>query len=267
LKLPATTIAAAQVVAAGAFRPSSAVPAGPGAAIPPGTFENLPAFCRVQGVIQPSSNSHIEFEVWLPMSGWNGKYFGVGNGGFAGSINYANGELAASNIPDLRQALVAGYATSSTDTGHQAGQGDSKWALGHPEQVVDYGYRAVHETAEESKAIIRAFYGEGPKHSYFDSCSNGGRQALMEAQRYPADYDGLIASSPPGALTHIVASFTWDLQATEIDPASYIPANKYPGIEAAALAACDARDGVKDGVIDDPTKCNFRLIDFVSPGA
>jgi hypothetical protein len=261
LKLPATTIVAAQVVAAGAFKPSP-----PPSAAALKSFESLPAFCRVQGVIQPSSDSHIEFEVWLPMSGWNGKYFAVGNGGFAGSIVSALSALEASNIPSLREALVAGYAASSTDTGHQAGQLDAKWALGHPEKIVDFGYRAVHETAEKSKAIIRAFYGDGPKHSYFDSCSNGGRQALMEAQRYPADYDGVIAGAPVGSMTHIGALFTWDLQATEIDPASYIPANKYPAIEAAALAACDAHDGVKDGVIDDPTSCNFKPATLLCSG-
>jgi hypothetical protein len=261
LKLPATTITAAQVVAAGAFRPTP-----PPSAAALKSFESLPAFCRVQGVIQPSSDSHIEFEVWLPISGWNGRYFGVGNGGFAGSINYGREALAATNIPSLREALIAGYATSSTDTGHQADAFDGRWALGHPEKIIDFGYRAVHETAQKSKAIIRTFYGDGPKHSYFDSCSNGGRQALMEAQRYAADYDGLIAGAPAGSITHMVAGFTWDLQATEIDPASYIPANKYPAIEAAALAACDVRDGVKDGVIDNPTTCNFKPATLLCTG-
>jgi hypothetical protein len=261
LKLPGATIAAAQVVAAGAFKPSPP----PSAAVLK-SFENLPAFCRVQGVIQPSNDSHIAFEVWLPVSGWNGKYFGVGNGGFAGSIIYTLGALGASNVPGLRDALIAGYAASSTDTGHQAGQLDARWALGHPEKIVDFAYRAVHETAEKSKAIIRAFYGDGPKHAYFDSCSNGGRQALMEAQRYPADYDGLIAGAPFAFFTRLGAPYIWDLQATEIDPASYIPANKYPAIEAAALAACDARDGVKDGVIDDPTKCNFKPATLLCSG-
>jgi hypothetical protein len=220
LKLPTTTITAAQVVAAGAFKPPP--PVSPADLK---SFESLPAFCRVQGVIQSSSDSHIEFEVWLPMAGWNGKYFGVGNGGFAGSIIYTNGALPGSNMPGLREALIVRYAASSTDTGHQAGPGDAKWALGHPEKIVDYGYRAVHETAGRSKAIIRTFYGDGPKHSYFDSCSNGGRQALMEAQRYPADYDGIVAGAPAASITHMVAGFTWDLQVTQIDPASYL----YPG--------------------------------------
>jgi hypothetical protein len=253
LKLPATTITAAQLVPAGAFKPPP-----PASAAVLKSFGSLPAFCRVQGVIQPSSDSHIEFEVWLPMSGWNGKYLGVGNGGFAGSIASATSALVASNIPYLREALVAGYAASKTDTGHKGADTDAKWALGHPEKIVDYGYRGVHETADKSKAIIRAFYGDGPKHSYFDGCSNGGRQALMEAQRYPADYDGIIAGAPTNFLTHIAASYIWGLQVTEIDPASYIPANKYPAIEGAALAACDARDGAKDGVIDDPRTCNFK---------
>jgi hypothetical protein len=245
LKLPNTTITSAKTIAAGAFKMPPGVPASPLGAP---SFKKLPDFCRVEGVLQPSSDSHIEFEVWLPAFKWNGKIHGEGNGGFAGSINY--GALADS--------LLGGYVSSSTDTGHKGDATDARWALGHPEKIVDFGYRAVHETAEKTKAIARAFYEEDVKHSYFSSCSNGGRQALMEAQRYPADYDGIIAGAPPGALTHIVASFTWDLQATEIDPASYIPANKYPAIEAAALAACDARDGVKDGVIDDPTKCDFK---------
>ena len=142
-KLPATTITAAKVVAAGAFKPSP--PASPAVLK---SFETLPAFCRVQGLIQPSSDSHIQFEVWLPMAGWNGKYFGVGNDGLGGTITY---NAPVSNQPGLREALIAGYATSSTDTGHEGTVNDSKWALGHPEKIVDYGYRAVHETAEKSR--------------------------------------------------------------------------------------------------------------------
>jgi len=239
-----TTITSAAVVAAGAFTmPGNAAPAGP---FGPPSFKNVPAFCRVQGVLQPSSDSHIEFEVWMPVSGWNGKYHGEGNGGFAGSISYQA----------LAEAVRSGYASSSTDTGHQGGATDAKWALGHPEKIVDFGYRAIHETAERSKAIVSAFYGTAAKHSYFASCSNGGRQALMEAQRYPADYDGLIAGAPAYSFTHVLALFTQDLQ--YLDGDSFIPGSKYPAIEAAVVAACDARDGVKDGVIDDPTKCDFK---------
>jgi hypothetical protein len=253
LKLPDTTITSAKTVAAGTFTLLADPPPPPSLAA---SFQKLPAFCRLEGVMQPSSDSHIEFEVWLPSSGWNGKVHGEGNGGFAGSINYSG----------LAESVMSGYASSSTDTGHKGGATDGQWALGHPEKIVDYGYRAVHETAEKSKAIVRAFYGESAKRSYFSSCSNGGREALMEAQRFPADYDGIIAGAPAGFLTHIGVAFIWDAQAAEIDPASYIPATKYPAIEAAAVAACDARDGVKDGVIDDPRKCDFKPATLLCKG-
>ncbi len=258
LKLPATTITAAEVVPAGAFRPPGLRPD----ALPADelrAFERLPAFCRVEGVIAPSSDSHIEFEVWMPLSGWNGRYLGVGNGGFAGSLMYWAPDIYTSNVPTVQSALMAGYATSSTDTGHEAASSsDGKWALGHREKIIDYGYRAVHETAETAKAIIRTFYRRAPAHSYFDSCSNGGRQGLMEAQRYPADYDGVIAGAPAAAMTHLVAGVEWDIQATEKDPASYIPANKWPAVQAAVFAQCDARDELKDGLIEDPRRCDFK---------
>jgi feruloyl esterase len=245
LKLANTTIVSAQNVSAGTF----VLPAGsmPQQGENLGAFNALPAFCRVQGVIQPSSDSHIEFEVWLPASGWNGKYQGTSNGGFAGGINFW----------DLAESVSNGYASSSTDTGHKAAVLNAEWAPGHPEKIVDYGYLAIHETVENAKAVIRAFYGVNPKGSYFSGCSGGGRQALMEAQRYPADYDGIIAGAPAGFMTHQLVSMTWNIQATEANPASYIHASKLPAIEAAALAACDALDGVKDGIIDDPTKCRF----------
>ena len=186
LKLAATTISAAQTVEAGAFAP----PPGAGG----GRYKGLPAFCRVQGVIAPTPDSHIEFEVWLPAaSSWDGRYVGVGNGGFAGSISYA----------EMAQALAAGYAVSSTDTGHKAGATNGEWALGHFEKIVDYGHRAIHETAVQSKAIVKAYYGGDAKRSYFNGCSNGGRQALLEAQRYPADYDGIIAGAPANYFTHV----------------------------------------------------------------
>lgn len=225
------------VVAAGAFAPSS----GNKAAI----YKTMPEFCRVSGALAPSPDSHIEFEVWMPLTGWNGKYLGIGNGGFAGSISYTA----------LADAVLRGYAASSTDTGHQANGIDGTWALGHYEKLVDYGYRAIHETAGKSKSIIAAFYGGAPKKAYFSSCSNGGRQALLEAQRYPADYDGIIAGAPANYFTHHLAGFVWNAQA--LDGAGYIPSSKLKLIESAALGACDAADGVQDGVIDDPTKCHF----------
>jgi hypothetical protein len=194
---------------------------------------------------------------WLPASGWNGEYLGVGGGGFAGNINYTAGAVVSANVPGLVEALAAGYAASSTDTGHKANGLDARWGLGHPEKILDFGFRAVHETADQSKAIVRAFYGEAPKHPYFSSCSTGGRQALMEAQRFPADYDGIIAGAPVNAMTHAFTADIMAAQATELDPAAHIPAAKLPTIDSAVLGACDALDGLKDGVIDDPRKCYF----------
>ena len=170
----------------------------------------------------------------------------------------SQGELAA--------AVTAGYAAASTDTGHHASGTDASWALGHPQKSIDFGWRAIHETAEKGKAVVAAFYGEAPRHSYFNSCSNGGRQALMEAQRFPADYDGIVAGAPANAWTHLMTRALWDVQALMNDPAAYIPATKIPAIESAALAACDAIDGVKDGVIDDPTRCKFDLAVLVCKG-
>ena len=236
LTLPNTTVTLAATVPAGTFQP----PDGP--ALP-----NLPAFCRVALTLKPSNDSDIAVEVWLPTANWNGKFEGVGNGGFAGAIGYGG----------LAMAVSHGYATASTDTGHHAGGTDANWALGHHEKIVDFGYRAVHETAEKAKEVVRAFYGDGAKRSYFSSCSNGGRQALMEAQRYPSDYDGIIAGAPANYWTRLMTLAVSNLQATLSDQESYISAAKLPAIEAAALAACDTNDGVKDGVIEDPTQCHL----------
>jgi hypothetical protein len=234
--LPHTTIAVAESRPAGEFTSAGIKPIG-----------NLPAFCRIAGSIKPSSDSDIRFEVWLPATGWNGKFQGIGNGGYAGSISFAG----------LADAIRNGYASASTDTGHQDNGTSAAWALDHPEKIMDFGYRAIHETAIAAKVLIRAFYGEAPKRSYFNSCSNGGRQALMEAQRYPADYDGIIAGAPANYWTHLLSAAASGVVATLAEPANYIPAAKLPAIEAAALAQCDALDGVKDGVIENPQSCHF----------
>jgi hypothetical protein len=243
LKLPETTITSAQVVPPEAFTPSAPLDPQDG----PASFKDLPAFCRVAAQIAPTKDSGIKMEVWMPLSGWNGKYQGVGNGGFAGSIFYDG----------LAEAVRHGYAAAATDTGHSASATDARWALGHPEKIVDFGHRAIHEMTLKAKSVITAFYGDGPKRSYFAGCSNGGRQALMEAQRYPDDYDGIIAGAPANNFTHLLAGAVWDAQATLSDPASYIPASKIPVISAAVRAACDAQDGVKDDLLSDPRKCAF----------
>ena len=244
LQLADTAITSAQTVPAGAFAPTGAN-FDPDEAAP--NFKNLPAFCRVTAEIKPASDSNIKVEVWMPVSGWNGKYRGQGNGGFAGGINYQG----------MASAVTRGYATASTDTGHSGTPVDASWALGHPDKIVDFGYRAIHEMTVKAKAIIQNFYGGAPKRSYFAACSNGGRQALMEAQRFPEDYDGLIAGAPANYWTHIFATFIWDVQALQSDPDSYIPAAKIPALSAAVLAACDAKDGLKDGLVNDPRQCRF----------
>ena len=246
LNLSGASITAVQPVPAGEFTPPE------GRAIP-----NVPAFCRLAITLMPSSDSDIRLEVWLPLSNWNNKFQGIGNGGFAGSIGYGG----------MANAISHGYATASTDTGHRAEGTDASWAYHHPEKTIDFGYRAIHEAAVTAKAVISAFYGDAPRQSYFNSCSNGGRQALMEAQRFPADYDGIIAGAPANYWTHLMTSFIFDMQATAADSATYIPAVKLRAIEAAALAACDSADGVKDGVIENPAQCRFDPAVLLCKGA
>jgi hypothetical protein len=236
LALPNIAITVAEARLAGEFTPPGAKP-----------IAKLPAFCRIAGSIKPSSDSDIRFEVWLPSANWNGKFQGIGNGGYAGVISFSG----------LADAVRNGYAAASTDTGHQGSGTSAAWALNHPEKIIDFGYRAIHETAVGAKAVIHAFYGEGPKRSYFNSCSNGGRQALMEAQRYPADYDGIIAGAPANYWTHLLSAAASGVRATLSEPASYIPSAKLQAIQAAVLAQCDSADRVKDGVIENPLTCRF----------
>jgi feruloyl esterase len=242
LALPDTVITLAESVTAGEFTlPPAATPArGPAP-----NFKNLPAFCRVAATLAPSKDSDIKIEVWLPASGWNGKFQAVGNGGWSGNIVYAS----------LARALARGYATASTDTGHSGGSGS--FALGHPEKLIDFGYRAVHEMTVKAKAIIAAHYGEGPMLSYWNGCSSGGKQGLKEAQRFPADYDGIVAGAPANYWTNQMVGSLWIAHVAHKDEAGFIPADKYPLIHKAAVEACDMIDGVKDGVLEDPTRCRF----------
>ncbi len=245
LALPDTTITSAQTVAAGAFAPPANM--APWLAGDPNFYKRLPAFCRVTAEAKPTPDSDIKIEVWMPSSGWNGRFRGQGNGGFAGEIDYRV----------LGLAVAQEYASAGTDTGHAAEGTNATWALGHPEKIIDFAYRAIHEMTVVGKATVMAFYGDAPQHSYFANCSNGGRQALMEAQRYPEDYDGILAGAPANYWTHLLSSALYDAQTTTLDPASYIPATKIPTIAKAVNAACDARDGVADGVLNDPRQCHF----------
>ena len=243
-KISDATITLAQTVAAGTF-------VGPPMAFTErdltAFYKTLPAFCRVVAEAKPTADSDIKIEVWMPVSGWNGKLQGIGNGGFAGLIDDRQ----------LGMSLSNGYAATATDTGHTGSPVDAKWALGHPEKVVDFGHRGIHEMTRVAKELVHAFYGKTPQRSYFAGCSDGGREALMEAQRYPADYDGILAGAPANYWTALLSTGAWDTQALTLDPASFIPPAKIPTIAAAVLAACDALDGVRDGILNDPRQCHF----------
>jgi feruloyl esterase len=236
--LPDTAVTHATLVSAGAFAP----PTGRGNA----AFAALPSMCRVAMALTPSADSHINVEVWLPLSGWNGKYQAVGNGGWAGTIGYT--ALAA--------AVNRGYAASATDTGHSGNS--ASFALGHPEKLIDYAYRSEHAMAVAAKAVVLAFYGNMPRQSYFNGCSTGGRQALVEASRFPDDFDGIIAGAAANPKTHLDAWRMVMSLAMFKDVESFIPASKYPAIHNAVLDACDALDGVRDRLIENPQRCRFN---------
>jgi len=237
LTLPEATITAAQSIPAGTYTaPNGAV------------FTNMPAFCRVAATLTPTSDSDIGIEVWMPASSWNGKFEGVGNGGFAGAIEYSA----------MAPGVSLGYAIASTDTGHIGSSTDGSFALGHPQKIIDFGYRSIHLMTVISKQIAAAFYGKSPQRSYFTGCSTGGRQALMEAQRFSNDYDGIVAGDPVAYLTHHhVGGSLWVVWQMFNNPASTVFTTEDTLLGNAVNAACDALDGVVDGVLNDPRRCHF----------
>jgi feruloyl esterase len=275
LALPQTTITIAQVVAAGEFkmpvpnRPAGAV-APPGGAAPgrqeagaagpgggPGSqpIPANPEFCRVAATLKPTADSDIKIEVWLPASGWNGKFLGVGNSGLGGSIQYRN----------MITPLLSGYAAASNSTGHD---GDNlSFIPGHPEKFIDYAYRADHEMTVKAKAMIKAFYGTDPRHSYWVGCSLGGVEALTEANRYPEDYDGIVAGSPVNPLTHFNAMQMWAAWLNLKFPDATIPGSKISMINQAAIKACAGPAGLKQSFIDDPLSCHFDPDTLLCKGA
>ena len=193
--------------------------------------------------LTPSADSDIRVEIWLPLAGWNRKVQAAGNGGLGGTIPY----------PALAAAVKAGYATAGTDTGHVGGNAD--FVVGHPEKLIDFAYRAIHEMTVSAKAVVAAYYDARPRAAYFSSCSTGGRQALVEAQRYPEDFDGIVAGDPSWDQMRLYAARVALNVFMNREPAAVIPPSKYPMVHDAVLNACDAADGVKDGVIEDPSRC------------
>jgi len=253
LAIPNASITTAKVVSAGTFvGPAQAFTGGDLSAF----YKSLPGFCRIVARARPSADSDIAIEVWMPLTGWNGKFQGLGNGGFAGIIDY--GELGAS--------ILKGYAAAATDTGHAGSPIDAGWALGHPEKVADFGHRGIHEMTRVAKAAVGQFYGTGVKHTYFIGCSDGGREALMEAQRYPEDYNGILAGAPANYWTALLSLAIVDTQALTASPASFIPPAKISTIAKAVVAACDQQDDVADGILNDPRKCRFDPVSIECKG-
>jgi feruloyl esterase len=211
---------------------------------PGGAVTATVPFCRVQGIISPSTDSEIRVEVWLPPpAAWNDKYESVGNGGFAGVVIYR----------PMVWAVEAGYAVSSTDTGHAAEMNDARWAQGHPEKVADLGWRSVHETALASKALVASYYGNAPAHSYFTGCSTGGREGLIEAQRFPTDYDGIVSGAPANYWAQATARIVAQLQQMLASPDNWLSPEKLAMVNKASLASCHGAIGV----LDDPGSCRF----------
>jgi hypothetical protein len=207
-----------------------------------------PAHCRVTVIARPTADSEIEVAVWLPLS-WNGKLLAVGNGAWGGVMNY---ESLLSSIRD-------GYATVATDTGHKGLRAGPSWAIGHPEKLVDFGSRAVHEMAVHGKSLVAAFYARPARYSYFSGCSTGGRQGLVAAQRYPRDFDGIVAGAPVTDQARLRGADVALLLPGIVDPAKALTASKVELVHKAIVNACDAQDGVSDGIVDDPRSCKVDL--------
>jgi feruloyl esterase len=240
-------IESAQALPAGAAVAGTALPDTMGQNTGP-PISGLPAFCRVIGHIHPEPGSDIRFETWMPSEGWDGRLHGAGNGGLAGSISYM--ELAA--------AVRVGQAAVSTNTGHDASATDSAWANGHPERIHDYGWRGLHLSTVAAKQLVAKYYGRSPDHSYFMSCSNGGREALMEASRFPEDYDGIMAGAPAAVISQLITSMTWTVQA-QMPPGAALRPEQAHLLQSEVVKQCDAFDGQSDGLIADPRRCKVDV--------
>ncbi len=276
LSLPNATITLAQVVNAGAF----IVPANPAARggggssalagtlgpVPdvPGrvtantaglglgynggrgipAFSTLPAFCRVAATLKPSASSDIHMEMWMPLTGWNGRFRGTSPNGLGGVLNYNA----------MGVGLRDGFAIASTDTGHQGG--DTAW-MQVAEKITDFAGRAMHETTVAGKALTAAYYGAAPRYSYMIECGGGSAAALHEVQKYPADYNGVVVGGHAAHLTRQIFGQLWLWEATHQNGVAILPAAKLPVVHDAVLAKCDMLDGVKDGLLENPTRCTF----------
>ncbi|MDR3734738.1 MAG: tannase/feruloyl esterase family alpha/beta hydrolase [Acidobacteriaceae bacterium] len=239
LSLPNVTVRSAVSVPPGEFHPL-----GASQPLPPG-----PAFCRIEAALAPSPDSDIEVELWLPLAGaWNKRLLGTGNGGFAGKIDYSA----------LADGVRHGYAVVNTDMGMKVpANNDQTVFIDRPERYADWGYRSTHEMTKFAQQIVHAYYGQAPAHSYFKGCSTGGEQALMEAQRFPNDYDGILGGAPANDRVPLHISILWNFTQGHTDSESWLPPGKITLLSKAVTEKCDTLDGLKDGLISDPERCSF----------
>lgn len=245
VSLPNATVTSAQVFEAGKFVPRPPPPNVGAFGGAPARVNDLPAFCRVTATLKPSNDSDIKAEFWMPVSAWNGRLQPTAAGVFLGMVNYAG----------MANILRTGAATATSDNGHEGGS--ASFALGHPEKLKDFAERAGHLTLVDAKLLVRAFYGKAPILTLMNECGGGGRTAITEVQRYPDDLDMALVGGLDTHSTHHTLGQMWVWQATHNSPESYIPPEKYPILNKAALEACDSKDGAKDGLIQNPTRCNF----------
>lgn len=213
------------------------------------TIPAVPGFCQVSASLQPSTDSDIRVEVWLPAAGWNGKYLGLGNGGYGGTLDYNA----------LAQGLARGYAVAATDMGTAPSTAtDGSPLIKHPEKWLDYGYRSTHLMTLFAKDVASKYYAKSPAKSYFVGCSTGGGQGIHEATQFPEDYDGIVAGAPGNNRLGAHQSVLWSWAASKVSPESAVPAAKLTLLANSVVAACDSLDGVKDGIVSRPDKCTFN---------
>ena len=244
LEVPHGTITSADIIGDGVFHEDTAVGrAGR-------TYTGLPAFCRVRGLSTPVPGSEIEFEVWLPQRNWTGRLHMIGGGAYNSNIAYQQ----------MISRLRAGDVAVATNTGHKGAE--LTFVIGHPESIADFAHRAVHESVVAAKQVTKAYYDAPAHHAYFSGCSTGGYQGLTEAQRYPDDFDGIIAGAPGNNRSNLNLAFLWQFLSNHRpgdNEHQIVPTEKLAMINRAAVAACDRMDGVTDGVINDPRACHFNL--------
>jgi feruloyl esterase len=268
LSTPQTTVMSADVVPAGVFIPPpppagaapAPAPAGAGrgraGGAPPPPPEPIPQHCRVKLTLKPTSDSNIYSELWMPTDNWNGKLLVVGNGGFAGSIQ---------GYGDMQVALRLGYATAATDTGHNAADGpNGMFALGHPEKIVDFAYRALHDTTVESKRLIKQMYSRNAQYSYYKGCSTGGRQAIMAATRFPDDYDGIIGGALANRHIHMHTAGSARQIVLARNPDMAISPEKAQMVTEAVMNKCDT---LHEGFLNNPQQCTFDVSSLLCKGA